>query len=165
MDCGQPVSYVHGILQARILEWVAMSSSRASSQPRDLTCISCVSCIGRRVLYQKHQSSFLVVCKALLCLLQLHSGIFVQLQYQLVWCFLPCLLVQLCKQWQSMNALKRDTKIKCCSVVELRQEVVHLNKNFQIQSLNPCLPRVSDPSTIAPGRVQLFLPFILHSAV
>ena len=36
-----------GILQARILEWVAMPSSRGSSQPRDLIHISYVSCIGR----------------------------------------------------------------------------------------------------------------------
>ena len=35
MDCSQPGSSVHGILQARILEWVAMSFSRGPSQPRD----------------------------------------------------------------------------------------------------------------------------------
>ena len=35
MDCSPPVSSVRGILQARILEWVAMPSSRGSSQPRD----------------------------------------------------------------------------------------------------------------------------------
>ena len=35
------------ILQARILEWVAMPSSRGSSQPRDPTCVSYASCIGR----------------------------------------------------------------------------------------------------------------------
>ena len=46
-----PGSSVHGILQTRILEWVAMPSSRGSSQPRDLTCISYVSCIGKRILY------------------------------------------------------------------------------------------------------------------
>ena len=46
-----PGSSVHGILQARILEWVAMPSSRGSSQPRDRTSISYVSCIGRWVLY------------------------------------------------------------------------------------------------------------------
>ena len=39
-------SFVHGILQARILECVAISFSRASSQPRDQTCLSCVSCIA-----------------------------------------------------------------------------------------------------------------------
>ena len=37
-----------GIIQARILEWVAIFFSRGSSQPRDRTC---VSCIGRRILY------------------------------------------------------------------------------------------------------------------
>ena len=35
MDCSLPGSFVHGILQARILEWVAVFSSRGSSQPRD----------------------------------------------------------------------------------------------------------------------------------
>ena len=42
---------VHGISEARILEWVAISSSRGSSQTRDLTQVSCVSCIGRQILY------------------------------------------------------------------------------------------------------------------
>ena len=40
-----------GLLQARILEWVAMLSSRGSCQPKDWTCVSYVSCTGRRVLY------------------------------------------------------------------------------------------------------------------
>ena len=40
-----------GILQARILEWDAMPSSKRSSQPRDQSHISCVSCIGRQILY------------------------------------------------------------------------------------------------------------------
>ena len=40
MDCSLPGSSVHGILQARILEWVAVPSSRGSSGPRDRTCIS-----------------------------------------------------------------------------------------------------------------------------
>ena len=51
MDCNLPGSSVHGIHQARILEWVAMSSSRGSSQPRGQTHVSYVSCIGRWVLY------------------------------------------------------------------------------------------------------------------
>ena len=42
MDCSPPGSSVHGILQARILEWVAMPSSRGSSRPRDPTHISCI---------------------------------------------------------------------------------------------------------------------------
>ena len=43
MDCSPPGSSVHGILQARILEWVAMPSSRGSSLPRDWTQVSCTS--------------------------------------------------------------------------------------------------------------------------
>ena len=46
MDCSLPGSFVHGILQARILEWVAMPSSRGSFWPRDWTCSSCASCIA-----------------------------------------------------------------------------------------------------------------------
>ena len=41
--CGPPASSVHGILQARILEWVAMPSSRGSSWPKDRTCVSCIA--------------------------------------------------------------------------------------------------------------------------
>ena len=51
MDCGLPGSSVHGILQARILEWVAISFSRGSSWSRNWTWISYVSCIGRQILY------------------------------------------------------------------------------------------------------------------
>ena len=45
LDCSLPGSSVHGILQARILEWVAISFSRGSSGPRDGTWISCI--VGR----------------------------------------------------------------------------------------------------------------------
>ena len=44
MDCSPPGSSIHGILQARILEWVAISFSRGSSQPRDWTQISWIAC-------------------------------------------------------------------------------------------------------------------------
>ena len=46
MDCSPPGSSVHGILQAKILEWVAVPSSRGSSPPRDQTCIFYVSCLA-----------------------------------------------------------------------------------------------------------------------
>ena len=48
MDCSPPGSSVHGILQAKILDWVAISFSRGSSQPQDRTW---VSCIGRWIRY------------------------------------------------------------------------------------------------------------------
>ena len=64
MDSGPPGSSVHGILQARILEWVAMPSLRGSSRPRNRTC---VSWIGRRILYQLRPPGKLVS-------LELHVG-------------------------------------------------------------------------------------------
>ena len=51
MCCSLPGSSVHEIFQARILKWVATFFSRGSSRPRDQTHISCVSCIGRWILY------------------------------------------------------------------------------------------------------------------
>jgi len=54
VDYCPPGSSVHGILQSRILEWVAMPSSKGSSQPRDRTHVSYVSYTGRRVLYHEH---------------------------------------------------------------------------------------------------------------
>ena len=50
LACSPPGSSVHGISQASILEWVAISSSRGSSPPRDQTHISCIFCIGRQIL-------------------------------------------------------------------------------------------------------------------
>ena len=60
MDYSLPGSSVHGILQARILEWVATSSSRGSSQPRDRTCICYISFIRRLILYHQRQ---LILCQ------------------------------------------------------------------------------------------------------
>ena len=51
MDSNPPGSSVHEIFQARILEGIAISSSRRSSWPKDQTCISYVSCIVNQVLY------------------------------------------------------------------------------------------------------------------
>ena len=49
-DCSSPGFSVHGIFQARILECVAIPSSRESCWPREWAHISCVSCVGRQVL-------------------------------------------------------------------------------------------------------------------
>ena len=49
MDCTPPGPSVHGILQARILEWVANSFSRGSFRPRNQTRVSCVA--GRFLTY------------------------------------------------------------------------------------------------------------------
>ena len=51
MDCSLPGPLVHGILQARILESVAIPFCRGTSPRRDRTHMSSVSCIGRQILF------------------------------------------------------------------------------------------------------------------
>ena len=59
MDCSPPGSSVHGIFQARILEWVVISFSKGSSWPMDRTH---VSCIGRQILH--HWTTWEALCLA-----------------------------------------------------------------------------------------------------
>ena len=51
MDCSLPASSVHGILQARMLEWFVISFSKRSFHPRDQTHVSCGFRIGRWIFY------------------------------------------------------------------------------------------------------------------
>ena len=77
MDCSLPGSCVHGISQARILEEVAMPSSRGSFWPKDQSCISKVSCIGRQPVHHYHHlGSPLAICTWKWKLLS-HVGLFV----------------------------------------------------------------------------------------
>ena len=65
-NCSPPGSSVHGISQTRILVWVAISFSRASSPPRDWTNISCT---GRQILYHWATGEalrffiYMIICK------------------------------------------------------------------------------------------------------
>ena len=66
MDYSLPGSSIHGILQARLLEWFTISYSRGSSRPRDWTHISFVSCIGRWIfLFFNHWASWQAQTKTL----------------------------------------------------------------------------------------------------
>ena len=65
MDYSPPGSSIHWIFQARVLEWVAISSSRGSSWPRDWThVISCIFCIGRWILYHTWKDAWSEVSAA-----------------------------------------------------------------------------------------------------
>ena len=71
MDCSPPGFSVHGILQARMLEWVAMPSSRGSSQPRDRTQVSYISgrfftiwAIWRRIHFLKGNQPWIFIGRA-----------------------------------------------------------------------------------------------------
>ena len=63
MDYAPPGSSIHGISQARILEWVVISFSRGSSRPRNRIWVSGVSCIGRRMLYHCATEGFSCLCQ------------------------------------------------------------------------------------------------------
>ena len=83
MDCSPPGSSVHGILQARILEWVAMPSSRGSSQPRDRTCISSVSRYSVSISFRLHWQvgSLPTVWEDLFCIKSLQIKIKMRCHY------------------------------------------------------------------------------------
>ena len=71
MYCSLPGSSIHGILQARILKWVAISFSRGSSQARDQTWVSCI--VGnlrhyRQILYQLSSQGIHDIIYIWLCL-------------------------------------------------------------------------------------------------
>ena len=74
MDYSPHGSSVWGIFQARILEQVGIPFSRGAFQPRDWTCVSCISYIGRWTLYHwttREASNFMF-----------HSSLFLQLQVE-----------------------------------------------------------------------------------
>ena len=76
MDCSLPGSTVHGIPQARILEWIAMASSRGYSPPRDQTHISCIgrnknSLKGEKYLEVSLELGLTHACPVNLC--QIHA--------------------------------------------------------------------------------------------
>ena len=54
VEYSPPGSSVHGVSQARVLEWVAISSSRGPSRPRDGTGVSSTRCTGRRAPHLSH---------------------------------------------------------------------------------------------------------------
>ena len=68
MDCSLPGSSLHGILQARVLEWVAISFSTGSSQPRVQTQVSCIP--GRRFNLWATRRSLLIIFFILLLFTQ-----------------------------------------------------------------------------------------------
>ena len=83
--CQVPLSM--GILQSRILEWVAMPSSRGSSQPRDQTCVSCNFCIASGFFTAEPPGKF----EQLYTLSSIQQLLFcyvcsVSLWYNIVWC-------------------------------------------------------------------------------
>ena len=84
LDCSPPGSSLHGIFQARILEWVSISFSRDSSQSRDQTHVSCVSWIAGSSLPPKPSGKYIDSVSQLFFLL-LSVLIFLGLSFELLY--------------------------------------------------------------------------------
>ena len=82
MGCNPPGNSVHGILQAGILERVAISNSRGSSQPKDQTHISC---IGRQILCHRPPQKPIQRALLPLYLLPCLQGLVDALSFSLSW--------------------------------------------------------------------------------
>ena len=79
-DCNLPGSSVHGILQAKILEWVAISSSGGSSRPRDQTQVREAS------KYMHIQEKYLPVLQAIITKFGFHFKEVVKLYLMMIFC-------------------------------------------------------------------------------
>ena len=125
--CSPPGFSFHGILQARRLEWVAIFFCRGSSQPRDRTYISCISCIGMQVLplappgkpsfiYQAYRNlTFCIACLSLFTII--FTGIFsllickIQLLNQLFQSYSWNIYCNFLLSWSYLFT----NMLKCCS--------------------------------------------------
>ena len=93
MGCILPGSFVCGISQARLVERVAISSSRGFSRPRNRTLISCVSYVGGQILYHERHLGSLVVVALYFCLLLINI-------YLSIWVFFGCTC---CGMWDVVS--------------------------------------------------------------
>ena len=117
MDCSPPGSSVHGIFQARILEWVAISSSRGSFWPRDWTC---VSCIAGRFFNAEPLGGGVVSCISQCPGLTTRNV-----------CWLPGLREQICRSWREFWPLRAPGCF-----------VTFIHTGFFISSLAPLTNRI-----------------------
>ena len=126
MDCSLPGSSVHEILQARILEWVAISISRGSSWPRGQTC---VSCIGRQILYTteppgKPQLSLNVPWMCPCMIWYRPSGIFQELR--------------LSRSMVKLQSLVECCWVRLCPIPFVCKWIVYTRKGLWSALLFPC---------------------------
>ena len=82
-SCSLPGSSVHGIFQARILEWVVTPTSRGSSWPRDVTCVSYLSWIGSRFFTTSTGSPTICLWKWKVLVAQLCPTLYDPIDYSL----------------------------------------------------------------------------------
>ena len=179
LDCSPPSSCVHGIFQARILEWVAISFPRGSSRPRDGTQFSCISFIGRQILYHWATLFFLFShesCPALCNPMDCSISDFPLLHYLLAAaakslqsCPTLCDPIRrqptrLPRPWDSPS---KNTGVGChfllqCMKVKSENEVAH--SYLTLHSPMDCSPLGSSVHGIFPGKsTGVGCHFLLHT--
>ena len=107
MDCSLPGSSIPGILQARILKWIAMPSSSGSSQPRDRTQVFYIA--GRFfTIWATREAHFSTRC---LCILVIIKVSVQQFQYLWAWIFISlfCILII---YWVSNSMCRMSVKME-----------------------------------------------------
>ena len=111
MDCSPPGSSVHGILQARILEWVAIPFSRGSSQCRNQTLVSFIA--GRFFTILSHEGSPL-------SLTQYNKGKKQSVWILIVYHYNLCQMILLCKKakWKKLMCQSDTPSLSPSSSVE-----------------------------------------------
>ena len=128
MGCSPPGSSIHGIFQARIVDWVAVSSSRGLSWLRDRTCVFCVSCIAGSFFSAESQEQEVRLgssCKSLFILLVALSLIYLA-------------ALSLCRGMQNLESLTH--RLSSCRVqAQLLWGKWALNSPPGIESKSPAL--------------------------
>ena len=141
MDCSPQDSTVHGISQARILEWVAISFSRGSSQPRDWTWVSCIAAKFLTIWATKVMQPVLLVCgnrrflpvyKSCSCAFLLDAFFFFNLKRP---CAQAC--AYLFKIWEDSSRLWKENKENGSkSVCPLHWQIACLDDSVFLRSNN-----------------------------
>ena len=160
MDCSPPYSSAHGILQARILEWVAIPFFRGSSQPRDQTCVSCTA--GRFFTIWATREAWIKpgppAFRAQSLSQWTTSEVPKVLHFEFIWCFFV-IWFGLCTLGQSST--KATSLLKQGWDLDKIEEVSSAKRLRRYSFLATCKYKVSPKCLISPTWVQSCLP-VLH---
>ena len=106
-----PSTSVHENIEARILEWVAISFPRGSSQPRDGTRVSCVSCFGRQILYHCTTSESHILNILKMKYVSMYDSVYIYIGLMSGW-FISYQANQWLQQGQAYRQFQLSPKIK-----------------------------------------------------
>ena len=125
MDCRPPGTSVHGILQARILEWMVISFSRGSFQPRERIRVSCVCCTASVFLTTEPPGVAIKPTEGVTLWVCVHLCFLVQMHYDLLW------KVWIPRRWVS-SLIWIDADLSAMPQVKIQAFISHMNFNIAV---------------------------------